>query len=68
MLSIQLNWYYYLALFTKGLKNGLTFDHTVDTSVAKICPTSAMTDRVNGIPTMAKTMQKARPFVVTGAM
>jgi hypothetical protein len=32
------------------------------------CPTSAMTESVNGMPMMAKRMQKARPGVVTGAM
>jgi len=52
----------------KGFKNGFRFAQMVDTSVAKICPTSAMTESVKGIPTIANKMQKARPKVVTGAM
>ncbi len=37
-------------------------------SLVPTCPTSAMTERVKGMPTMAKRMQKTRPAVVTGAM
>jgi len=51
-----------------GVRNGFTLAHTVETSVAKICPTSAITDNVKGIPMIANKMQKARPRVVTGAM
>ena len=35
--------------------------------VAMIWPISAITESVNGIPTMAKKMQNSRPGVVTGA-
>ena len=35
--------------------------------VAMIWPMSAITERVKGIPTMAKKMQNRRPGVVTGA-
>jgi len=51
-----------------GFRNGFSFAQMVETRVAKICPTSAITDRVKGIPTMANKMQKARPRVVTGAI
>ena len=51
-----------------GIKIGLSFPQTVETSVAKMAPTSAITERVNGIPIMAKRMLKARPAIVTGAM
>ena len=33
-----------------------------------MAPTSAITESVNGIPTMANKIQKTRPAVVTGAM
>ena len=36
-------------------------------SVAIICPISAITDRVKGIPIMAKKIQNNLPNVVTGA-
>jgi len=39
-----------------------------DNSVAKIWPISAITDSVNGIPTIAKRIQKNRPAGVTGAI
>ena len=51
-----------------GSRIGLILLHTVETSVAKIWPTSAITERVKGIPMMAKRMQNARPEVVTGAI
>ena len=51
-----------------GIRIGLIFPQTNETSVAKICPTSAITDRVNGIPIIAKRMLKARPATVTGAI
>ena len=38
------------------------------TRVANNCPTSAITERVNGMPTIAKRMQKRRPPNVFGAM
>ncbi len=66
--TIKLGAITYLTLSMMGLRKGFRFAHTVETSVAKICPTSAITDRVNGIPTMANRMQNARPRVVTGAM
>ena len=40
----------------------------VDTTVAQIEPTSAITDRVNGIPIIAKIIQNTRPALVTGAI
>ena len=58
----------HLTLSMTGFMTGLTLAQTVETRVAKICPTSAMTDSVKGIPMMANKMQKARPGVVTGAM
>ena len=36
--------------------------------VALSWPTSAITERVNGTPMMANTMQNKRPSVVTGAI
>ena len=51
-----------------GIRIGLILPQTNETSVAKICPTSAITDRVNGIPIIAKRMLKARPATVTGAI
>ena len=41
---------------------------TVDNKVAKIWDTSAMTESVKGIPTIANRIQKTRPAVVTGAI
>ena len=38
------------------------------TRVANNCPTSAITERVNGMPTIAKRMQNRRPANVFGAM
>ena len=51
-----------------GVRIGFNLAHTVDTMVANIWPTSAITERVNGIPTIANRMQKARPDTVTGAI
>ena len=51
-----------------GVKIGFIFAQIIETIVANIWPTSAITERVNGIPTMAKSMQKARPDTVTGAI
>ena len=58
----------YLAYSMIGIRIGLILPQTKETSVAKICPTSAITDRVNGIPIIAKRMLKARPATVTGAI
>ena len=51
-----------------GSRRWLYLFHRVDSKVAKIWPTSAMTERVKGMPTIAKRMQNTRPAVVTGAM
>ena len=51
-----------------GVRMGFNFAQTEDTSVAKMAPTSAITERVKGIPMMANKMLKARPDIVTGAI
>ena len=59
----------YSCIFTLiGSRRCLYLPHTVESKVANIWPTSAITDRVNGMPTMANRRQKTRPAVVTGAM
>ena len=47
---------------------GFALAHIDVTMVAEIWPTSAMTERVKGMPMMANKMQNTRPPVVTGAM
>ena len=59
---------YSTILLAIGSSKGLYFVHKVEINVAKICPTSAITESVNGIPTMAYKIQKTLPAVVTGAM
>ena len=61
------NWLYLMKSII-GVRIGFNLAHTVDTMVANIWPTSAITERVNGIPTIANRMQKARPDTVTGAI
>ena len=50
-----------------GLILSLYLSQMVVIRVAKICPTSAITDKVKGIPTMAKKIQNNLPGNVTGA-
>ena len=57
-----------LYLTRTGLTSSLYFLHTLLTIVAKICPTSAMTESVKGTPTIANAIQKSLPSAVTGAM
>ena len=47
---------------------GFALAHIDVTMVAEIWPTSAITERVKGMPMMANKMQNTRPPVVTGAM
>ena len=51
-----------------GFRFSLYCFHTLPTIVARICPRSERTDRVKGIPMMAKKMQNRRPGKVTGEM
>lgn len=50
-----------------GGKGGICLNN-VDTELAKSRPQSAITVSVNGIPTRAKTIQKALPSVVIGTI
>ena len=59
---------FYLMKSIIGVRIGFNLAHTVDTMVANIWPTSAITERVNGIPTIENRTQKARPDTVTGAI
>ncbi len=58
----------HLHLSTMGMTTGFALAQRMVTMVAQICPTSAMTERVKGMPMMAKRMQKSLPAVVAGAM
>ena len=56
-----------LSLLRYGSNFCLYLSQIVVMSVAMIWPMSAITDSVNGIPTMAKKIQNSLPRVVTGA-